>query len=270
MAIWSDLATWVGPTPNRSGSIARYLYVVEHIAEGSYDGTIAWQRNPDANVSSHFVVARDGRIAQMVDTAQQAWTQIQGNPYSISIENEGFSGNQLTAAQVEASARILARANREHGIPLQLTGTVGVPGLGHHSMGAESGVNWGHSSCPGEPIKAQKPAILARAIQIAGGTSMDWSDSLGFHIPDRPAFETPVPYGTNQAAPAQDIMWFTLVRAHIAQLAAEAAVAKLDQLLARPPVQPAPVDVKALVAALKADPEFFQLLVDAANRAEDT
>ena len=173
MGIWTDLATWVGPTPNSGGVILRYLYVVEHIADGSFDGTIAWQKNPTADVSSHFIVAKDGRIAQMVDTNRQSWTQIQGNPYSISIENEGHTGDSLTPAQVEASARLLERAHREHGIPLQVTNRVGTPGLGHHSMGYESGVNWGHQFCPGEPIKAQKGAIVAQAIDISGGTVSD-------------------------------------------------------------------------------------------------
>jgi hypothetical protein len=38
-------------------------------------------------------------------------------------------------------------------------------------MGAESGVDWGHSACPGTVMKSQKPAILARAVQLAGGAS---------------------------------------------------------------------------------------------------
>lgn len=176
MGVWTDLAQWVGPTPNHGGAIVSHLYVVEHIADGTFQGTINWQLNDASNVSSHFIVAKDGRIVQMVDTNQQAWTQIQGNPYSISIENEGFTGEQLTAAQVEASARILERAHREHGIPLQVTSRVGTPGLAHHSMGYESGVNWGHQFCPGEPIKAQKPAIVAQALLITGGISVAFLD----------------------------------------------------------------------------------------------
>jgi len=169
MGIWTDIAQWVGPPPHASNPIVDHLYVVEHIADGSYLGTIAWQKNPTSNVSSHFIVAKDGRIAQMVDTSRQAWTQIRGNPYSISIENEGFTGSQLTPQQVAASALLLERAHREHRIPLQVTGKVGVPGLGHHSMGYESGVNWGHQFCPGKPIIDQKPTIVQLALRIAGG-----------------------------------------------------------------------------------------------------
>lgn len=171
MPKWPDIATWRGPTPNTSGSIADHMYVVVHTADGSFEGTIAWQRNPAADVSSHFVVGKDGAIAQMLDTNQKPWTQKAGNPYSISIENEGNENTPLTAQQIEANARILAKAHQVHGIPLQLTGHVGTRGLGHHSMGAESGVDWGHSLCPGSIIKGQKPAILARAKEIVSGVS---------------------------------------------------------------------------------------------------
>lgn len=175
MARWTDLAEWTG-TPNHGGPIEEHLYLVEHTAEGTYTGTISWQQNRASKVSSHFIVAKDGRAAQMVDTAQQAWTQILGNPYSVSVENEGHPTEQLTPAQIEKSAQILARAHREHGIPLQVTNRVGTPGLGHHSMGYESGVNWGHNSCPGQLIIAQKPWIVARAEDIVNGDTMDPED----------------------------------------------------------------------------------------------
>jgi hypothetical protein len=169
MARWTDIAKWVGSTPNQGGRLGRHDGVVVHIADGTYDGTIAWQRNAAAEVSSHFIVARDGRIAQMVDTDTVAWTQKAGNSAWISIENEGRTGQTLTAAQVDANARILARAHTVYGVPLQVTGSPSRRGLGHHSMGAESGVDWGHSQCPGNPIKSQKPAIVARAVAIMNG-----------------------------------------------------------------------------------------------------
>jgi N-acetylmuramoyl-L-alanine amidase len=164
MALWSDLAEWVGPTPNQGGGMVEHRGVVLHIAEGGYEGTIAWQRNPAADVSSHFIVAKDGRCAQMVDTAVAAWTQAAGNGHWISVENEGFSGQSLTPQQVEVNARLYARGVREHGWPLESTDSPSGRGLGWHGMG---GAAWGgHPECPGEPIKAQRPAILARAAQI--------------------------------------------------------------------------------------------------------
>lgn len=148
--------------------------LVIHIAEGSFEGTISWQKNPSAQVSSHFVVDYDGTIAQVVEVDVTAWTQIEGNGHWLSVENAGFTPNALTAAQVEANAQLFARCHREFGVPLQIATSPSGRGLGHHSMGAENGVNWGHSDCPGPNIIAQKPAILARAIEIVNGGAMTY------------------------------------------------------------------------------------------------
>jgi hypothetical protein len=179
MTLWSDIATWRGPVLHHSGTIADHMYVVVHTADGSFEGTIAWQKSTASDNSSHFIVAKDGRIAQVNDTANKSGAQKAGNPYSISIENEGNENTPLTPQQIEANARILAKAHQVHGVPLQLTGHVGTRGLGHHSMGAESGVDWGHSLCPGNIIKGQKPAILARAVQIVNGVSAASETSPG-------------------------------------------------------------------------------------------
>lgn len=170
MARWTDLATWMGPTVNQGPAMVEVRGVVLHIAEGSYAGTIAWQRNPTADVSSHFVCGKvRGETAQMVDTGMSAWTQRSGNGHWLSIENAGFVPDALTEAQVEFAAQILARSHRLHGVPLQVTNSPDGRGLGHHSMGAPA---WGHSQCPGTRIIAQKPAIVARAKQIIEGDDM--------------------------------------------------------------------------------------------------
>jgi hypothetical protein len=178
MSRWSDLAQWRGPTPNQSGAMKQQRGLVVHIASGYYEGTIAWEKNPDADVSSHFVSGRDGRMAQLVDTDRTAWTQRDGNGYWLSVECEGFAVDdalhathpgweKLTAAQIEGVAQLLARGHQQYGYPLQLAGSPAGYGLGYHSMGAENGYNWGHLHCPGEAVKAQLPEILARAQQIA-------------------------------------------------------------------------------------------------------
>jgi hypothetical protein len=182
MGRWTDIARWIGPSPNRTtgGMVADVRGVVVHIASGSFEGTIAWQRNPDAEVSSHFIVSRSGEIVQMVDTSDGSWAQKAGNRTWLSIENEGRTPGdpgykpgqeKLTDAQITANARILVKAHQIYGakVPLQLATAPAGRGLGHHSMGAESGADWGHSACPGTAIKAQKAAILARAAELAGG-----------------------------------------------------------------------------------------------------
>ena len=198
MPRWTDLADWRGPTVNSgdgdgrpleaADALAEVRGLVVHIAEGFFEGTIGWQLNASAKVSSHFIAGRAGGRAQLVDTHDRAWTQSAGNTRWLSVECEGFTlghklyrqgWHQLTPQQIEFIAQLFVRIHTVHGVPLQLTNHPDRPGLGYHSMGAEQGFNWGHPDCPGGPIKAQLPQILSRAIQIANGEDdMSWTETL--------------------------------------------------------------------------------------------
>lgn len=189
MARWTDLAPWRGPTRNEGDGdgtplepedhVTEVRGLILHIAAGWYQGTIDWQRNPTAQVSSHFIGGRAaGQRAQLVDTSDRAWTQRDGNSRWLSVEMEGFlpshslykpGWDSLTEHQIEFAAQLLARAHRDYDVPLRIAKSPGEWGLGHHSMGAENGVNWGHPDCPGPAIIAQKPLILARANAIVNG-----------------------------------------------------------------------------------------------------
>lgn len=139
-----------------------------HTAVGSFDGTIGWMNNPKAKVSSYFVVAQDGRIAQVVDLGDKAWTQAAGNTAWIGVENEGNSTTALTTAQVRANGRILAWLHETYGVPLELTtDPINGHGLGYHQMGGKAWSPAGHQ-CPGPIIVAQLPAIVAAARVYAG------------------------------------------------------------------------------------------------------
>jgi hypothetical protein len=154
--------------------------LVIHIASGFYEGTIAWQDNPNADVSSHFIIGRQGECAQMVDTTDASWAQKSGNTTWLSAEFEGFGVEDslhsqhpgweyLTPGQIDCAARLLLRGRSVYGWPLQVATSPSGRGLGHHSMGAESGVDWGHSLCPGEAIKSQKQSIIDRALVLLAG-----------------------------------------------------------------------------------------------------
>lgn len=172
-AVWHQAADNFGDgdyTPNEPADrMAAVNGIALHIAQGSGAGTVSWCANPSSDVGPHFVVDESGNITQMVDTDDYSWCQAAGNRYWLSVENAGWSGNPLTAGQIEANARILARAHQVYGVPLQATDSTSGRGLGWHGMG---GADWGgHYDCPGEPIKAQRGAIIARAQQIIGGGS---------------------------------------------------------------------------------------------------
>lgn len=162
MAKWTDLAQWVGPTQNENpGGMAAIMGVVLHIQQGNQDGSISWCKNPASQVSAHFFASKSGQLVQLVDTADRAWAEAAGNPYWLSIECEGYSGQPLTLEQVSVCAAVLARAHALYGVPLESTDDPRHGGLGWHGMGGDA---WGgHPDCPGEPVKAQRPSIISTA-----------------------------------------------------------------------------------------------------------
>lgn len=67
-------------------------FVIVHVAEGYYTGTISWFKNAQSGVSSHYVVSSTtGAVTQMVeekDTAYHVGAAIGST--SVGIEHEGF------------------------------------------------------------------------------------------------------------------------------------------------------------------------------------
>jgi hypothetical protein len=150
------------------GCVPRYLIL--HVMQGTLAGTDSWFRNPAAQVSAHFGIGKAGNVYQWCDTADTAWHAADANPVAIGVEHEGDSGDSLTPAQLLADEKLFAWATEHHPIPLQITDDpVSGAGLAWHGLG---GTRWGdHVNCPGPPIVAARPAILAAAIQIRKGTS---------------------------------------------------------------------------------------------------
>jgi N-acetyl-anhydromuramyl-L-alanine amidase AmpD len=99
-------------------------YIVIHVAEGSYDGTIAHFQNPNSKVSTHYVIrSADGEVTQMVKTKDVAWHA--GNWYmnmhSIGIEHEGFSreGQKwFTKDMYRSLARLVHYLAHRYNIPI--------------------------------------------------------------------------------------------------------------------------------------------------------
>lgn len=121
-------------TPNcnsgRNGQVP--IMIVCHTTCGNFDGAVVWLCNKESKASSHFVVAKDGRVVQLVDIKDTAWcngtstdknsnryvgnstlTKVRdkggnANNYSISIEFEGLAGEngRLTEIQFEAAIEL--------------------------------------------------------------------------------------------------------------------------------------------------------------------
>lgn len=164
---WTDIAEFVGPTPNENRyGMGTVLGVVEHIQQGNQQGSLSWCKDPASQVSAHFFASKAGLLQQLVPVTDLAWAEAGGNAHYISIEFEGYSGQDLTAGQLQAAAKVMAKAHTESGVPLLSIERPGLSGLGWHGMGGDA---WGgHPDCPGTPVILQRPTVLALAGRILG------------------------------------------------------------------------------------------------------
>lgn len=97
------------------------MAIVLHIMEGTTSGSLQWWASGNADASSTVVVSKDGSIGRIIAEADGPWTngdvskpsakgqallnKINGanpNLVTLSIENEGRSGEALTEAQLNA------------------------------------------------------------------------------------------------------------------------------------------------------------------------
>ena len=107
-----------------AGRSSAVTHVAEHIAQGSYAGTISWFQNCTASVSAHYVVrSSDGQVTQMVSESDTAWHVASHNSYSIGIEHEGYADNcaWYTTAMYNGSSALTRDIADSHGIPRTAT-----------------------------------------------------------------------------------------------------------------------------------------------------
>ena len=130
-----------------------------------------WFDNPADQASSHFFIGNgqggvhDGGLEQFIDTANESWAQMAGNATYISVETEGVPEEFLTAAQINTFGHLYAWLHDVHGIPFSITDTPGNPGFITHGDGGSA---WGgHTGCPGNLRRGQRPAILAIAQSLS-------------------------------------------------------------------------------------------------------
>jgi hypothetical protein len=105
---------------NANRGPAKIDFIVIHIAQGSYSGTIGWFQNPKSNVSAHYVIGRSGQIAQCVRNEDIAWHagNWKYNKRSIGIEHAGYAGTKWTNRMYRSSARLSARLCKRFNIPV--------------------------------------------------------------------------------------------------------------------------------------------------------
>ncbi|WP_435609065.1 N-acetylmuramoyl-L-alanine amidase [Streptomyces sp. C10-9-1] len=116
--------------------------VVIHVVQGSYPTALKVFRDPTHGAATHYVVRKDGHVAQMIrelDVAYHAGNR-SFNERSIGIEHEGFVDRpeDFTDAMYAASARLTADVCARYDIPADrehIVGHVEVPGTDHTDPG---------------------------------------------------------------------------------------------------------------------------------------
>ncbi|MER7516379.1 N-acetylmuramoyl-L-alanine amidase [Streptomyces sp. NPDC126499] len=116
--------------------------VVIHVVQGSYATAVKVFKDPGHGAATHYVVRKDGHVAQMIrelDVAFHAGNRDM-NERSVGIEHEGFVDRPegFTTAMYEASARLTAGICARYGIPVDrehIIGHVEVPGTDHTDPG---------------------------------------------------------------------------------------------------------------------------------------
>lgn len=169
-------------TPNQSSRGGyKPCLIVWHIADGTFNGTVSWEKNPASQTSSHFVLGKNGEIAQLVPLTEAAWTQgkvnnpthplvkmrknVNPNLYCISIECEGFwkdTKGKLTDKALKAAAYltsyIVEEVDRIYGIEIPIDRE---HMIGHCEINSVT-----RSHCPGELFQFDELIALATGEQF--------------------------------------------------------------------------------------------------------
>lgn len=140
-------AQWIAASPEnyrRADRPADYGIdrVVIHVVQGSYGTALDVFQDPYHEAAAHYVVRKDGHIAQMIrelDVAFHAGNRGY-NERSVGIEHEGYVDRpeSFTAAMYASSARLTAGICRHYGFPADREHIVGhgeVPGTDHTDPG---------------------------------------------------------------------------------------------------------------------------------------
>lgn len=188
-------------TPNLSARTALPIYIVIHRMQGYFDYTVN-ELFPSAasEVSADRCMSKDGRRVAIFNHAAsklKTWAVGDGNSYQMSIETEGFVGDEgtLGAAFFDCLAdqviRIAAEIKATYGveIPMRMTATKGQAGIvGHHQVAVWYGGS--DHSCPGDfPFLKLIAAIHAKLtpdiVTVKTGRGERFRYVVGNHGPRR-------------------------------------------------------------------------------------
>lgn len=166
------------PSPNyssRNGSPVR-LFVV-HDCEGSYAGSVAWFAKRESRVSAHLVLRRDGGEAtQCVPMDKKAWHACNANPYSDSLELEGYVKDGFPDAELDTAAAIVAWGLHRRGLPPRWAEHGQGEGFcSHYDLGAAGGGHFDITTDRNVWLGFANRVVAAYQAFAVAGALPDWA-----------------------------------------------------------------------------------------------
>ena len=121
--VGSDWAQWQ-PSPNFGPRKANYV-ILHHTSSDTLERALATLKGSHTEVSSHYLIDRDGRVIQLVDENQRAWHAGESywgghsdmNSASIGIELVNNGREAFAPAQIKSLLKLLSEIRNRHKIP---------------------------------------------------------------------------------------------------------------------------------------------------------
>jgi N-acetylmuramoyl-L-alanine amidase len=246
--------------------------IIDHSIVGSALGAWLYFRDK-TSLESHFIVAKTGRIWQLMDTGRQADANRLANAYALSIETEDDGNPDIqpwTEEQLRSLVWLHTKLRQVHPtIPNRESRSCDDPaGHGYHTkFGAPSCWTPVAKSCPGTIRKRQWTSILLPAYLAGSISEGDMAEVTSFSTEADKELRTAArlgsqdtlrsAVGTGPDDPASD--WFDGERADTKAI--RTGVDQIKALMTSP--VPVVVDAAAVAAALRTDQEFLNAVANA-------
>jgi N-acetylmuramoyl-L-alanine amidase len=124
------IATRLSPNRSQRPAGAEVDLIIVHGTAGTDAGDLSWIANPEAKVSYHWHIARDGSVTLLVPEEMQAWhagasewlgwRSLNRNSVGVAFSNLQDGKEFFTAEQYSSGGVILRQVMDRHQIPLEL------------------------------------------------------------------------------------------------------------------------------------------------------
>lgn len=157
------------------------MIVLHYTGMPDAEAALNWLRNPASQVSSHYFVFEDGRVAQLVDEVERAWhagvsfwageSDINSHSIGIEIVNPGheFGYREFPEAQIEAVIALCRNLVARHGIAAERV-------LAHSDVAPERKQDPGELF-PWERLAEEGVGFWMRPAPIVAGPVLQLGDS---------------------------------------------------------------------------------------------